>query len=229
MATKDQQRELLATARRRGELMAEAASAVGDGSLPAPHRYSNAGYWVVSSIIESATGESLADVLQGHVFTPLGMADTYSEWPATIDQDIVGGEMTLPNGEKVPLGTEHIPAVMSEQKAAGNFLSSGRDVATFYRAVLRDLMAPASVEAMTTIPAGSDYGLGISVRQWQGGISGWGHDGLTHGGYSAAAGLANDWTVVVLTNHRDVADPSTKVKQVRTLIDEVLTHIDADD
>ncbi|MDH3683230.1 MAG: beta-lactamase family protein [Acidimicrobiia bacterium] len=208
------------------ELLAEAASAVGDGSLPASHRYSNAGYWVVATIIESATGESLNDVLRGHVFEPLGMADTYAEWSATIDQDIVGGELTLPDGEKWPLGTEHLPAVMSRQSGAGDFLSSSRDVATFYRAMLRDLMAPASVEAMTTIPAGSDYGLGISMREWQGGITGWGHDGLTDG-YSVAAGLADGWTVAVLTNQVDLADANGSHKQARARIGEVLAHINA--
>lgn len=188
------------------ELLAEAANSVEDERLPATYRYSTAGYWVVGAVIESAVGASLAEVMRAQVFEPLGMDDTYLAWPEAIDQRLVGGELTLPDGAVIPLGTEIIPATMSQGWGPGGLLSTSRDVATFYGAVFEDLLAPSSVEAMTTtVPDSGDYGLGIDTAQWPSGITGWEHGGLAVG-YSSAAGITDDgWSVAVLTNHFDLA------------------------
>ena len=47
-------------------------------SLPGrEHRYSNSGYFLLGQIVESATGQGLAEVAQELIFEPLGMLDTH--------------------------------------------------------------------------------------------------------------------------------------------------------
>ena len=207
------------------ELLAEAANVVSEASLPAQHSYSTASFWAAGAVIESATGESLADVMQVRVFEPLGMDDSHLDWPGAIDQALVEGELTLPSGEVIPLGTEIIPDIMSAGWGPGGVLSSARDVAVFYGALFDDLLAPESVEAMTsTTPESESYGLGIGTRRWAADTAGWGHGGATLG-YSSEAGVTDDgWTVAVLTNHFDLASGG-QMPDPNGLVGEVLRHV----
>lgn len=210
------------------ELLAEAASSVGEQSLPTTHRYTSLGYWVAGTVIEAATGEELAGVIRARLFEPLGMADSYLDWPESVDDELVLGEMTVPGGLVVPLERASVRGVASRAWGAGGVLSSTRDVATFYGAVLDDLMAETSVEAMTSTTPGSDYGLGIATRRWPGEITGWGHSGA-NAGYSSSAGVTDDdWAVAVLTNHVDLADIAGSGRNAKDLIGELLAHISAE-
>lgn len=214
--------------RTKAELLVEAADVVSDESLPAPYRYSNAGFWVVGAVIESAVGQSLAEVMRAKIFEPLGMTDTYVAWPDAVDNQLVEGELVLPNGQTIPLGTEIIPAIMSGGWGAGGVLSSTRDVATFYHAVFDSLLAPASIEAMqTTTPGSGDYGLGIDTEQFTAEAEGWGTAGAIIG-YTAAAGITDDgWSVAVLTNHLDVASGGREPSPM-DLVAELLLHINTE-
>ena len=213
--------------RTKAELLAEAAEVVSDDTLPAPYHYSNAGFWVVGAVIESAVGQSLAEVMQARIFEPLGMTDTYLAWPDAVDNELVEGEVVLPNGQAIPLGTEIIPAIMSGGWGAGGVLSNTRDVATFYHRVFDNLLAPASIEAMqTTTPGSGDYGLAIDTEQFTDEAQGWGTGGAIIG-YTSAAGITDDgWSVAVLTNHFDVTSGGSEPSPM-DLVAELLLHINA--
>jgi CubicO group peptidase (beta-lactamase class C family) len=186
------------------DLLAEAANSVGDGDLPAAHSYSNPGYFVVGAVIEAATGEPVADVLRARIFGPLGMAASYSAWSEPVDEPLVPGEVTFPDGTVIPLGSEVLPGMVTGSWVAGGMVSSARDVALFFSALFDDLLASASLEALKT-PHSSSYGLGVRITTWPGGTTGWWHDGAIDG-YGSAAGVTDEgWTVAVLSNHFDVA------------------------
>jgi CubicO group peptidase (beta-lactamase class C family) len=179
--------------------LAVAVDSVGDMGLPAAFEYSNPGYWVVGAVIEAATGEPVADVLRDRILEPLGMEDTYFAWSESVDGPVVPGELELPDGNRVPVGSEFIPPTATRNWTAGGAASSSRDTAAFFGALFDDLLAPESVEAMKT-------GLGIVTTSWPDGKDGWYHKGGTIG-YVCAAGVNEDgWAVAVLTNRVNVED-----------------------
>jgi D-alanyl-D-alanine carboxypeptidase len=207
------------------ELLSEAASWVGDEYLPASYSYSNAGYWVVGAVIESATGDPLADVMREWLLEPLHMDDTSLAWPKAVEGRIVVGELRLSGAVVIPLDRDILVGINSQLWISGGVVSSARDVATFYDALFDGLLQPASLDAMTTAPPGSGgYGLGIDTEHWTSGRTGWAHGGFVPG-YSTRAGHTDDgWTVAVLTNTFNVESGGT-TPSLNDLIGDVLTQI----
>jgi D-alanyl-D-alanine carboxypeptidase len=180
------------------DLLERARASVGGSDLPAPHSYSNSGYWIVGAIVEEATGGSLAAAVRRHLLVPLGLTDTYLGWSEEPPRPPVPGELAGPSGGVFEVGTEALTAIMSAAWAAGGVISTAPDMATFYAALFSDLLSPSSSAALTD----SAYGLGIEERQ--GSVPGWGHNGAVPG-YAAAAIVGdNGWTVVVLSNRLQI-------------------------
>jgi D-alanyl-D-alanine carboxypeptidase len=177
-------------------------------------------------VIEAATGEPVADVLRDRILEPLGMEDTYFAWSETVDGPVVPGELELPDGTRVPVGSEFIPGRATWGWAAGGAVSSARDMAAFFGALFDDLLAPESVDAMKT-------GLGIDTTSWLDGKDGWLHRGGILG-YVCSAGFNEDgWAVAVLTNRFVVEDIVAWKDGLRVdpteLVGELLAYVAAEE
>ena len=176
-------------------------------------------------MIEAAAGEPVGDVLRDRIVEPLGMEDTYFAWSEPVEEPVVPGELELPNGMRVPVGSEFIPSLATWGWTAGGAVSSARDQAIFFGALFDGLLAPESVDAMKT-------GLGVVTTSWPDGKEGWYHDGLVLGWVCAAGVNEAGWAVAVLTN-RVVAEDLVEGRSTSTdpteLVDELLGHLAAEE
>lgn len=113
----------------------QAAPATDGGFL-----YSNAGYTVAAAIAERATGESWEELVQQHVFGPLGMESAGFGWPVREDRrDQPWGHQPAGGGKTfrpVPIGVYDVGAFAAP---AGGVCCSIEDLARFARAHLRGL------------------------------------------------------------------------------------------
>src|SRR5262245_316747 len=111
---------------------------------PGDHwKYSNSGYTLLGDVIEIVSGQTYADYLHDHVFTPLGMADS-------------GFDSNTPS---LPLhatgylrpGVKPVFLDMSEFYAAGALYSTVEDLYRWDRALVGGQLVPAAVvqEAFT--------------------------------------------------------------------------------
>ncbi|WP_433385623.1 serine hydrolase domain-containing protein [Actinoplanes sp. CA-142083] len=161
---------------------------VGAGATNAPgemHSYSNTNYILAGIIIERVTGHAYRAEVTKRVLRPLGLRDTYFEGT---DPDIRGPHMHA----YVPWldGTlkDFTRCNMSWGWAAGEIVSTARDLNVFYRALLTGrLLKPAQLAQMqTTVPEVPEdpslggYGLGLYWVDLPCGRF-WGHDGGTIG------------------------------------------------
>ena len=193
------------------ELLSVAADSVGDEPLPAPFAYSNPAYHVVGAVIEAATGQSLADVMEARIFEPLAMTDTFLAWPEQVDR-LVPGHLLVPEDIVIPLSTAAARGASSQSWASGGQVSTTADVATFFGEIDGDLLSAASVEEMTTpLPGAPHIGLGIDEFVWPDIGTGWGHAGGGVTGQTCVGVVTGDgWSGAVCMNRFDVesiADP----------------------
>lgn len=91
--------------------------------------YSNTNYALLALVIEKATGQPLADVVQARVFDRLGMAHSRMATTGAIESPYAHGYMVGIGPE--PLDVTGISA--SSVYGAGNLVASGEDLVTFYR------------------------------------------------------------------------------------------------
>ncbi|MEU4240370.1 serine hydrolase domain-containing protein [Actinoplanes sp. NPDC026619] len=160
----------------------------GAGSTNAPGAawsYSNTNYILAGLIIERVTGHSYESEVSRRVLRPLGLTGTYFEGA---DPRIRGPHMHA----YVPWtdGTlkDFTLYNMSWGWAAGEIVSTARDLDVFYRALLTGrLLRPAQLAAMQDTvaeipqePAAGGYGLGLYWVDLPCGRF-WGHDGGTVG------------------------------------------------
>jgi len=166
-------------------------------------RYSNLDYVIAGRIAEKVTGESLAEILQQRVFTPLGMT-------ATIDLDTVG-----PNTPAVATGyLRHAlgPSRPAPEEGrgwsygAGQLVTTASDLARWDAAFLSArLLPPAQMQEQIAAPKLADgsrspYALGLFVSK-QGGRTMFYHVGQGLGFLAVNRIYPNERTaIVVLTN-----------------------------
>ena len=119
--------------------------------------YSNTNYVLLGLILEQATGQSYARVMQREVFDPAGMTESF-----------VFGSRPLPaqfaDGHE---GGRHVRQYYAGQGFGdGGVISSARDLARFYQALLAEgrLLSDASLAQMLRDPTGQGYGMGIEVE-----------------------------------------------------------------
>ena len=130
--------------------------------------YSNTDYVLVGLMVERATGRSLEHELRARILRPLGLRDTrFPVRDAGLGGRASHGYSLLPDGSG-PLRdlTRYSP---SFAWASGNGVSTVRDVARFYAALLRGrLLRRAQLRAALTMvetgTPGRRYGLGIEAR-----------------------------------------------------------------
>ena len=161
--------------------------APGDGST---YFYSNAGYAVVSAVIERASGRSYADNLAATILAPLGLKDTAIALSPAIRAALAPALLW---------DIEHdYPAPVFDLggPAAGNIYATLGDLARYGQALLGDgvLLPSPLLDSMWT-PAGGataerGYGLGFAIDSTDGYRS-VGHGGVVYG-YASTLQLLPD-------------------------------------
>jgi len=177
-------------------------------------RYSNTGFVIAGLIVEKVSGEPLVAFLKRRIFDPLGMTGVTEDDTKALSPPDAG------HYTRYGLG----PVVLADKEAPGwlfgaaELAMSPSDLARWNRAMIRrDLLKPASWEAMTTsvdlssgVPAG--YGLGVSIKVRDGDVS------ISHGGMLSGVLTSNTvWpaekrAVSVIAN-ADFGDPQTVISQ----------------
>ena len=160
--------------------------------------YSNTNYVILGLLIERVTGRPLERALQQRIIGPLGLRDTsYDEGPR------VRGV-----GPGHGAGQDFTVQNTSWAGASGALVSTARDLARFYRALLGGrLLEPAQLAAMKTpAPVAGGYGLGLFKVSTPCGEP-WGHNGMVPG-YFAQAYASEDGRrqVAVLVNQQPLSE-----------------------
>ena len=166
--------------------------------------YSNTNYVVAQLIVERATGNTLGAELRGRIFHPLHLDQTtYPTKPGLPNPYAHGYRLfgELPLIDVTGLSPSLAPG-------SGAIISTVRDVANFYRALLAGrLLAPEQLKAMKTtvsertgklVASGPGYGLGIArsgIARPSAAVgvscAGWGHSGELPG-YDVSAAFSED-------------------------------------
>ncbi len=162
--------------------------------------YSNTNYNLAQMIIESVTGNSLADELQTRIFEPLGMDTCYLETPDVFAQNIVRGYSLYDEFEDITEINDGVGL------GDGGIVCTAEDLAKFPTGLIYDLLTDETLDKMlSTVDDGDGgfYGLGIGYDETEFGMM-LSHDGATSGFQSTMQYLPDeDLVVVVLTNNFD--------------------------
>ncbi|CAL9442241.1 D-alanyl-D-alanine carboxypeptidase [Streptomyces sp. enrichment culture] len=112
--------------------------------------YNNINYTILGMLVEKATGDSYAHQAEVRIFRPLGMTGT--SFPRGTDPRIHGPHhrgYQLIDGEPVDVTEWN----MSDRFAAGDMISTTRDLERFLTALFRGRVVPApQLEEMFTVP-----------------------------------------------------------------------------
>jgi D-alanyl-D-alanine carboxypeptidase len=156
-------------------------------------KYSNTNYVLAGLIVQKVTGRPIAENVDRRIVQRLKLKDTY--WPNQGEQGIRGKH---PRGYSLIKG---VPTDVTEMDpswgwAAGQIISSTKDLNTFYQALLKGDLVPAKelAEMRKTVPTvgemwpGAEYGLGLVSSPLTCGGKYWGHGGDIHG-YETRGGV----------------------------------------
>jgi D-alanyl-D-alanine carboxypeptidase len=159
----------------------------------AAFKYSNTNYVLLGLLIQKVTGRPVAENVDQRIIKKINLRDTY--WPAqgveTIDKKHPHGYAKTGNG--VEDVTELDP---SWGWAAGQIISTTKDLNTFFTALLNGDLVPAAqlkemqktVDTKGEMWPGAEYGLGIASTPLTCGGRYWGHGGDIHG-YETRGGV----------------------------------------
>jgi D-alanyl-D-alanine carboxypeptidase len=127
--------------------------------------YSNTNYVLLGAVLEEATGESYAEVLQSEVFDRAGMTDSFVFGSRPLPPTFAEGHDDRASVRRFYSG---------HGLGDGGVIASSRDVARFYRAlfVTRQLLTDGMLRVMLRDPAGHGYGMGVEVEDGIAGHSG---------------------------------------------------------
>ncbi|MBM7861296.1 serine hydrolase domain-containing protein [Lentzea nigeriaca] len=160
----------------------------------AKFKYSNTNYVLLGLLVQKVTGRPVAEQVDQRVIRKLNLRDTY--WPGIGEQDINGKH---PHGyARTGNGVEDVTELdPSWGWAAGQIISTTKDLNAFYRGLLKGELLPQkeldemrkTVDTTGEMPPGVQYGLGISSWPLTCGGRYWGHGGDIHG-YETRGGVA---------------------------------------
>ncbi len=133
--------------------------------------YNNTGFVLLGYIIEKVSGQTYADYLQQHIFTPLGLKHTgYDDTKTLLPGRAAGygfANGAWNNSDYISMTLPH---------AAGSLYSNVDDLLTWQDALFAGkVVSPASFAAMTA-DYGNSYGFGIGSGDFQG------HKSIRHSG-----------------------------------------------
>jgi D-alanyl-D-alanine carboxypeptidase len=156
-------------------------------------KYSNTNYLLLGLLIQKVTGRPVAEEVQKRVIERAKLDDTY--WPAVGEQNIRGRH---PHGyARTGNGVEDVTELdPSWGWAAGQLVSTTKDLNGFYRALLNGDLLPQkeldemrkTVDTKGEMWPGAEYGLGIVSWPLSCGGRAWGHGGDIHG-YETRGGV----------------------------------------
>lgn len=148
------------------------------GQPGAQYVYSDTGYILLGHIIERVTGKPLAAAVRQQLgLDALGLTNTY--WELAED----GGDAELRRAHQFFQGQDtHGWSATLDHYGGGGLVSSTEDMATFFSALFggKVFEDPATLDLMLSpdgLPAGSDYRLGVFVRD-MGGVTVYEHSGF---------------------------------------------------
>ncbi|RPJ52017.1 MAG: class A beta-lactamase-related serine hydrolase, partial [Methanobacteriota archaeon] len=130
-------------------------------------QYYNPNYRVLGLLIEQVSGQSYSDYMQSQVFEPLGMKKTTTDPAEALD---LAQGYSRAFGFPLPRSQGYIPGAIS----SGYVISTAEDMARYLLAQIhnrqansRQMLAPESLAAMRTLPAGVDteYGMGWMIME----------------------------------------------------------------
>lgn len=193
-------------------------------------QYANAGYTLLSEIVEAVSGETFGDILRRRIFAPLGMRHTRYRASESGDAlhavgyDLVNGKL-----QRAP----HVFSGWGNSGIESSVADMARWAAALERGALlqpesyRVMFTPARLSADTAANfpfrgARSSYGFGWFLTTYRG------VDLVTHGG--AIAGFSSvvhrfpraGWTVVVLSNGKQGADRQNQADVVAAAVIDAL-------
>jgi CubicO group peptidase (beta-lactamase class C family) len=178
--------------------------------------YSNVNYNLLGLLIEATSGESYADYIQKHIFTPLDMRHSYTS-KAAARQNGLGSGYQLWFG--FPLAVPDLP-VPAGSLASGQLISSSEDIGHYLIAQLnggrygnKQILSPASIAEMhrPAVKAGDmgieigDYGMGWFIEKSGQGTRIW-HNGTAPDYYAYMALLPEQGrALAILVNGNHLA------------------------
>jgi CubicO group peptidase (beta-lactamase class C family) len=134
--------------------------------------YSNAGYGLLGNLIERVTGKEYSEYIRESIFTPLGMTDS-------------GMYDDLKSHPNMSMGYRSDSILFSEppvrEQAAGDIVSSPRDMALFMRYLLgaenikdrlsmnHNMIPQMMADKIDTVElsTGEEFGYGFFIQEWQ--------------------------------------------------------------
>jgi CubicO group peptidase (beta-lactamase class C family) len=135
------------------------------------YAYDNTGYIILGYVIEKLSGQTYADYVVQHIFTPLGMKDTGYDVSGVILRHRASGYQGSKDGWK---NADYLD--MTLPYAAGSLYSTTGDLLIWDRALIDGkILSPASRQAMFT-DYGHNYGFGWRIDPLAG------HERVGHGG-----------------------------------------------
>jgi D-alanyl-D-alanine carboxypeptidase len=159
--------------------------------------YSNTNYLVIAEILERRTRRPLARLLRDRVFAPLGLRSTaYESGRRRLDRrQIRGYDVSGTRPRDVSLHG------LGGPWADGAIVSSARDLAVFFGALLRGKVVPPRLLAQMrrTVPGSHGEGLGLYRLPSPCGRWYYGHAGGTPGYITWAAGSSDGSRLVVMS------------------------------
>jgi CubicO group peptidase (beta-lactamase class C family) len=194
-------------------------------------RYSCLGYLVLARIVETVSGQDLAEFSRENLFEPLGMNRTAFNPPISWQDRIAATQIV----DGAPLrGTVHDPLAQLMDGVGGNagLFATASDLSTFCRMLLNGgvwrgqrILSPDAVRMLTTAQShGRAYGFDVSSDYaWLKGPNA-SERAFCHSGYTGTSIVCDpavDTYVVILTNRAHPHDKGT-VRVLRLRIAEAV-------
>lgn len=128
--------------------------------------YSNAGYWVLSLVVEKMTGKSMQENMQELIFSPLGMEHTYLE--KRDDKNVSRGYNFF---DQKLVDVAQWDRADSDGDPAAGIISTAADLLKFTEALFTgQLVSGQSLDEMKMISrfpsCGTGCGFGLGIESW---------------------------------------------------------------
>ncbi|HVM30362.1 MAG TPA: serine hydrolase domain-containing protein [Candidatus Limnocylindrales bacterium] len=163
--------------------------------------YSNTNYTLAGMIVETTTGQPLADALRQRILEPAGMETTFLEGmePAP-EMDVAGHFDINMDGQPDNVRAISYTGLVTSGSAAGGLSSNALDMLQFSEALFRgQLVSHAALDEAVPAQPG-EHGLGI-ISASRDGMVAYGHDGALPGFAAAFAYLPEvEVSIVALSN-----------------------------
>ena len=186
--------------------------------------YSNAGFALLSVVIEHATGKPYEQAIREMLFKPLGMSHSYIG-ASTYPSNLPSGHVSKPGGGLAPENFRG-PLETLVVGAGGGIYLSVSDLARFGQAHLWGLQGKDGFLKAATIchlhqgipeggPDGGSYACGWGIRRQPGLPLSHGHNG-SNGTFRAALAIypESDLVVAAIVNRGGEGDPSPSLQAV---------------